>query len=96
MIDNKVVSLTSIVEKTEGNIVCDMNGEKVMLSIENGKYYNFGKVGGDIWVYINSVRTVSDITQFLQDDYEIDQEQCEQQVLNFIESLYKENLVVLK
>ena len=26
-----------------------MDGEKVMLSINNGKYYNLGEIGGDIW-----------------------------------------------
>ena len=28
----------------EGNVVSDMDGEKVMLSIHNGKYYNLGEV----------------------------------------------------
>ena len=33
----------------QGNIVSDMDGEKVMLSIQSGKYYNLGKLGGEIW-----------------------------------------------
>jgi len=32
----------------EGNIVSNMDGEKVMLSIKNGKYYNLGEIGGFI------------------------------------------------
>ena len=35
----------------KGNIVSDMGGEKVMLSIENGKYYNLGEMGGEIWEF---------------------------------------------
>ena len=31
-----------------------MDGEKVMLSIEKGKYYNLGLLGGVIWELIES------------------------------------------
>ncbi len=95
MITNQVL-LSSVVEKTEGNIVSDMNGEKVMLSIEKGKYYNLGEIGGDIWGYIDSKRSILDIVTELLISYEIDQSQCEEQVLNFINSLVEEGLVVLK
>ena len=36
------MSLKSVVSQVEGQIVSDMGGEKVMLSIPNGKYYNLG------------------------------------------------------
>ena len=29
-----------------------MGGEKVMLSVKNGKYYNLGEIGGEIWELI--------------------------------------------
>ncbi|MEH7308974.1 PqqD family protein, partial [Neobacillus drentensis] len=36
MISTQKISLNSKVVQTEGNIVSDMDGEKVMLSIESG------------------------------------------------------------
>lgn len=44
--------LNTVVNQVEGNIVSDMDGEKVILCIQNGKYYNLGQVGGDIWSLI--------------------------------------------
>lgn len=35
------------------NVVSDMDGEKVMLSVHNVKYYNLGEVGGLTWELMN-------------------------------------------
>lgn len=46
MIKSQTVSLNDYFVQGTGNIVSDMGGEKVMLSVLNGKYYNLGEVGG--------------------------------------------------
>ena len=45
----QTISLNSTVMQSEGNIVSDMDGEKVMMSVSNNKYYNLGVMGGEIW-----------------------------------------------
>ena len=47
MIKTKQISLQNMVAQIPGNIVSDMGGEKVMMSINNGKYYNLGEIGGE-------------------------------------------------
>lgn len=44
-----ILSLETVLVQREGNIASDMDGEKVMLNVKNGKYYNLGEVGGEIW-----------------------------------------------
>jgi hypothetical protein len=51
--------------QAEGNLVSDMNGEKVMMSILNGKYYNLGTIGGRIWELIASPRSAGQIVELL-------------------------------
>ncbi len=92
----KTITLSNIVEKAEGNIVSDMNGEKVMLSIANGKYYNLGKVGGDIWDRVNSLNTISEIIDELTAQFDVENSECEKHVLEFLEQLLKEELIVIK
>ena len=46
MMEVKQISLQDLVVQIPGNIVSDMGGEKVMMSINNGKYYNLGEIGG--------------------------------------------------
>jgi hypothetical protein len=95
MIMDQSLSLYSIAKQTEGNIVSDMNGEKVMLSIANGKYYNLGAIGGEIWDQIDSSKTISEIVSELLVNYEISQQECESHVLEFVDCLVKEGIVTI-
>ncbi|MBP1990383.1 lasso peptide biosynthesis PqqD family chaperone [Paenibacillus eucommiae] len=92
MIKNKI-SLHDCFVQGKGNIVSNMGGEKVMLSIDNGKYYNLGEVGGRIWDMIALPVSASQIVTALMSEYHVGQEECEQQVLSFLELLMKEGLI---
>lgn len=76
-----------------GNIVSDMDGEKVMLSVKNGKYYNLGEIGGEIWGLLENPTSIDDIVKEMLDTYDVEREQCEKEVLFFIELLLKERLL---
>jgi hypothetical protein len=93
MIITDKLSLEMIIVQCQGNIVSDMNGEKVMLSIENGKYYNLGTTGGIIWDQINSPISIEKLITFLTETYSIDFATCKEQVTPFLEHLLKENLI---
>jgi hypothetical protein len=90
------LSLDQIVTQRKGNIVSNMGGEKVMLSIENGKYYNLGEVGGDIWDSIEAPQTIAELVGKMITNYEIDKDTCINHVLTFLEMLKEEELIVVK
>jgi hypothetical protein len=79
--------------QTSGNLVSDMDGEKVMLSINSGKYYNLGPIGGRIWDIASSPITVNQIIEVLVSEYEVDWNTCEDQVISFVTNLLKENII---
>jgi hypothetical protein len=95
MLTTKKINLTTIVVQSQGNIVSDMDGEKVMMSIKNSKYYNLGKTGGVIWDLISSPISIEEITHKLTAEYEVDMKECETQVINFVDKLVKEGLIQL-
>ncbi|MDW6156825.1 lasso peptide biosynthesis PqqD family chaperone, partial [Klebsiella pneumoniae] len=70
-----------------------MGGEKVMLNIENGKYYNLGKIGGDIWELIDKTILVSELINNIVAKYDVNKEKCEEEVISFLESMHEERLV---
>ncbi|MFC5406807.1 lasso peptide biosynthesis PqqD family chaperone [Cohnella soli] len=80
-------------EQCEGNIVSDMAGEKVMLSVEKGKYYNLGEVGGRIWELLSPPSTVAQVVDRLLEEYEVSRETCLAQVNAFLDHLYAEGLI---
>ncbi|MDF0727753.1 lasso peptide biosynthesis PqqD family chaperone [Cytobacillus sp. S13-E01] len=87
------IVLSNKVTQVEGNIVSDMDGEKVMLSIINGKYYNLGEIGGVIWDHMNEPMLVENLITILTKGYEIEKSECEVQVISFLNHLLKEGLI---
>ncbi|MDQ0170846.1 lasso peptide biosynthesis PqqD family chaperone [Paenibacillus tundrae] len=77
----------------EGHLVSDMGGEKVMMSIQSGRYYNLGSTGGHIWELIAEERTLAELVDALASEYEIDPEICRAQVVQFLEHLTREGLI---
>jgi hypothetical protein len=90
-----VLSLESVLVQREGNIASDMDGEKVMLNVKNGKYYNLGEVGGEIWEALASPVSVSRIAEIIQEAFEVPAELAQQDVFEFVQSLLNEDLVAV-
>ncbi|KRE97067.1 metallophosphoesterase [Paenibacillus sp. Soil766] len=93
MITNQTLDITQEVVQKDGHIVSDMGGEKVMLSIENGKYYNLGSVGGIIWDLIQEPMKVEHLIDKLIEQYDVERSVCEGHVLSFLEHMVKEGLI---
>ncbi|MCC2463174.1 lasso peptide biosynthesis PqqD family chaperone [Bacillus mobilis] len=93
MIRKQNILLYHTIVQGKGNIVSNMDGEKVMLSIRNGKYYNLGEMGGTIWDFIETPTSVTQLVAALISEYEVEQSTCEEQVISFLALLLEENLV---
>ncbi|WP_338470947.1 lasso peptide biosynthesis PqqD family chaperone [Niallia sp. XMNu-256] len=90
------ISGDEIFVQNPGNIVSDMDGEKVMLSIENGKYYNLGEIGGAIWDLMKEPISTQELVSQLLSRYEVEPKECEEQVLSFLNELMDAGLISKK
>jgi hypothetical protein len=95
MIENLSIPLNIRIIQGQGNIVSDMDGEKVMMNINNGNYYNLGKIGGRIWSLISTPISVAELVSTLMSEYDVEQTVCEEQVNSFLKHLLKEKLIHL-
>ncbi len=93
MIINQHISIDHKVKQGEGNIVSDMGDEKVMLSINNGKYYNLGEMGGEIWDLMKEPLEVKQVVNSLLASFQVERKECEEQVIAFLNHLFDEGLV---
>ncbi|WP_270165968.1 lasso peptide biosynthesis PqqD family chaperone [Paenibacillus sp. SYP-B4298] len=91
-----VIHLQDRIQPVEGHLVSDMNGEKVMMSIQSGKYYNLGGMGSIIWERLSAGQTVGQLIEQLESQYEVRREDCESQVLTFLQQLHQEGLIRLQ
>lgn len=83
----------SLFSQQPGNIVSDMDGEKVMLSIQSGKYFNLGELGGEIWDLMKEPISIDNLVSTLLARYDVGQTECEEHVIAFLIQLLGEGLV---
>jgi len=80
--DSKVVIAKSV-------STSEIDGEKVMIDFETGKYFMIKGVGNDIWERVQTEITVSDLIDSLLLEYDIDEPTCEKEVIDFLDKLNK-------
>ncbi|MFB3170644.1 lasso peptide biosynthesis PqqD family chaperone [Neobacillus sp. 179-C4.2 HS] len=95
MIKDKL-KLDSQIFQGDGNIVSDMDGEKVIMNIYKGKYYNLHTIGGVIWDLIEKPIFIHELINKLIKIYNVENKECEEQVLSFLETLSTEGLIQIK
>ena len=75
--------------QSPGNIVSDMDGEKVMLSVDNGKYYNLGELGREIWDLMKEQILVEQLVNILISEYDVEKTECRSQVVIIFNSIIR-------
>lgn len=90
---NRPLTLDTIVKQKEGYIVSDMGSEKVMFSMESGKYYNLGEIGGDIWELIKEPVSIRELVSILVEHFHVTHPKCESHVLSFLQQLDENGLI---
>ena len=74
---------------------CDLNGEAVVLSLANGRYYGMNSVAARIWELVQDSRSADEIEQAILLEYEVEREVCRQQVSAFLQTMLTEELLVV-
>jgi hypothetical protein len=87
------ITLQSVISAKKEIVAADMDGDTVMMSVEAGKYYNLGKMGGVIWGLIADPVAVEMVIAKLLVQYEVNREQCEAEVLSFLNGMKQEGLL---
>lgn len=86
----------SIIERKQNIMASDMDGDIVMMNIETGKYYNLGKIGGLIWNMTEYATSISDLVDKLTNEFDVTKEQCEKDILPFLEKMLEQKLIFCK
>lgn len=73
----------------------DLDGEKVMMNLELGKYFALNPVGSRIWELMDSEISIQEIINTLLSEYKVDEQVCEKSVLEFLEKLKNANLITV-
>lgn len=75
------------------HLSCSLQGEAVVLSLKNGKYYGFNAVSATIWETLQSSVTIHQIKTAVMREYDVDPDLCNQDILSFLNKMTKEGLI---
>jgi hypothetical protein len=90
------LSHDAVVVAASGQVSSDVRGRAVILGIKSGKYYSLSDVGARIWELLQQPRTVGEIGEAIQAEYEVEPERCHDDLLKLLDSLLAEELVEVR
>lgn len=87
------LTLDDVIVRNPDIISTDMESETVMMSIERGEYFGLNPIGGLTWSLLTQPSTVASLCAALCARYDVDEAECQTDVLRFIGALQQRGLV---
>ena len=92
----KKINSGDIISRNKDHISAELDGELVLMSIENGKYYGMSSIARRIWELIEQPIVFKDICRILNDEYDADKDQINQETTYFLTDLQNEKLIKIQ
>jgi hypothetical protein len=90
------IKLTDKVHRNKDLLSTDMDGETVMMSIENGEYYGLDSIASRIWELIEHPMEVRQLVVTLMDEYDVGKDECVSDTMGFLEQLLDKELLFVQ
>ena len=87
------ISTTTIVTQSSLPAVTRVGGKRRPMSMELAHYYGFDRVGTRLWQIIEEPRTVGAVCSRLVLEFDVDQSECERNVVSLLRLLVRDRLV---
>ena len=87
------LTLRSVVVAAKSQLTCDLSGEAAILHVDSGQYYGLDAVGARIWALVQQPRSVRALCDAILDEYEVEPERCQRDVVELLERLAGAGLV---
>ena len=88
-----MVSTNSTVVATRDQVSSDLKGEVAILDLKAGVYYGLDAVGARIWHLLQEPKTVDQLRDALLEEYDVEADRCERDLLALLQRLADEGLV---
>lgn len=74
-------------------IATDVDGELVLMSIEDGKYYGLDPIGSEVWRRLEEPKSAEALCGELKEHFEGDPEVIERETREFLDKLLENRLL---
>jgi hypothetical protein len=87
------LSLTDAIIQDREPVSAVVDGEILMMSAESGSYFGLNSVGSRIWELAAKPIIIRELCDRLREEYDVSPEQCEGEVLVYLEQLLDRGLI---
>ncbi|MBN1791217.1 MAG: lasso peptide biosynthesis PqqD family chaperone [Bacteroidales bacterium] len=94
--DKKEITPDTILQRKSDLLFNQIDGEVVMLSIENSEYYGMDKVGSRIWELLEQPVSFKELVGKLIKEYEVSEKQCIEDTLAFLKKLKDKKILLIE
>ncbi len=91
--NESTLKMDSKLSRNADIIFSDMDGETVMMSIDNGEYYGINPIGSRIWNALETPHTPSEIIDMLLPHFDVTRDQCARDVIPFLERMVEKGII---
>jgi hypothetical protein len=87
------ISGSAVAVVLDHQVSSQLGDETVILHLEDGVYYGLDPVGTSIWHLLQEPRLVAEIRDRIVDEYDVDAERCERDLLALLRDLAQRRLI---
>jgi len=89
----KEITGATVVRAAERQLSSVFGDEAVVLGLDRGVYYGLDEVGARIWKMVQEPTSVTAICDAIVEEFDVESDRCEQDVISLLVDLRKESLV---
>lgn len=90
------LTLDSTIMVAQDVVSCDLVEEAAILNLKDGVYYGLNPVGARIWNLIQKPVKVSEILELLIEEYDVEKEVCQNDLMELLNQLLDKELVKIE
>jgi len=85
--------MDSIVSAAPDQLSCALADESAILNLKSSVYYGLDPVGTRVWNLLRQAISVAELRDKLMEEYDVEADQCERDLLNLLETMRNEGLI---
>lgn len=90
------IKLDTLIRRAAGFTTAPVQDELMMLNVEQGAYYSLDPIAAEIWNMLEEPAQVKSLAERLQKRYAVSAEQCQADVLEFLEEMHGNGMIVIE
>lgn len=88
-----MIDINTVVSHRKDIDTTDLNGDIVMMDLDKGRYFSLNSVGSRIWELIEEPVQINKVVESLLEEYDITKNECEENVLEFLNKLNESQII---